>query len=177
MIERANAAPGLPWSPDAAVTIDGTGVRIRGSIDRLDHNVSLNAVRVSDYKTGAEPAKAGQIVLAGGRELQRVLYALAARQLMPDNPRVVARLIYLRGDRPNAYKLADIDAAIAETTAHVNVARDLLTRGVSLAGPDAREATNAFRLALPAAAASYFAIKQAAFAQRFGQFARVWSSR
>jgi hypothetical protein len=116
-------------------------------------------------------------VLGGGRELQRVLYALAARQLMPDNPRVIARLIYLGGPEPRGYRLQDIDAAIAQVAAHVNAARDLLSRGAILPGIDAREDTNAFRLALPAAGDPYFARKQAAFAQTFGEFQRVWGSR
>lgn len=175
--EAGEPPAGLPWRPDATVTIDGTGLRIRGSIDRLDYNPSANGVRLTDYKTGIEPPKATQIVLAGGRELQRVLYALAARQLMPDNPRVIARLIYLSGETPREHRLPDIEAAITQVTAHVNTARELLNRGAILPGTDAREDTNAFRLALPAAGASYFMRKQAALAQSFGEFQRVWSSR
>jgi len=34
-------------------------------------------VRVTDYKTGARPKELESIVIDGGRELQRVLYALA----------------------------------------------------------------------------------------------------
>jgi len=64
----AVAAAGLLWPPNAQVIIPGAGVRIRGSIDRLDFNSARNGVRVSDYKTGAEPQKAEEIVLRGGAE-------------------------------------------------------------------------------------------------------------
>ena len=138
------------------MVIPGAGVRIRGSIDRLDFNSARNGVRVSDYKTGAEPPKASEIVLGRGAELQRVLYALAARQLVPDNPRVVARLVFLGADQPKPYSLPDVDQAIADIGAHVTAAVDLLRRGIALPGPDAREDWNDFALALPAAPADLF---------------------
>jgi RecB family exonuclease len=159
------------------VIIPGTGIRIRGKIDRLDFNRARNGVRVTDYKTGAEPPKADEIVLGGGAELQRVLYAIAARQLVPDNPRVIARLVFLGDDEPKPHRLLNGDQAIAEISAHVSAASDLLRRGVALPGPDAREEWNDFRLALPAAPATYFQIKQAAFGRAFGDFARIWSAR
>jgi hypothetical protein len=177
--EEHNIDPGadLPWSPSAEVIIPGTGIRIRGKIDRLDFNRARNGVRVTDYKTGAEPPKADEIVLGGGAELQRVLYAIAARQLVPDNPRVIARLVFLGDDEPKPHRLLNGDQAIAEISAHVSAASDLLRRGVALPGPDAREEWNDFRLALPAAPATYFQIKQAAFGRAFGDFARIWSAR
>ena len=90
-------------APTAQVVIPGAGMRIRGSIDRVDFNSAHNRVRVSDYKTGAEPPKASEIIIGRGAELQRVLYALAARQLVADNPQVVARLVFLGADRPKPY--------------------------------------------------------------------------
>lgn len=175
--EAVAAASDLPWDPTAPVEITGTNVRVQGSIDRLDITATGNAVRVSDYKTGAEPKKADQIVLGGGAELQRVIYALAARQLVPDNPRVVARLIYLGGGEPRVYKLPDVDHAIAEIADHVTAAGVLLRQGRALPGPDARENWNDFRLALPASPTAYFQIKQAALSRAFDDFARVWSCR
>ncbi|WP_316228525.1 PD-(D/E)XK nuclease family protein [Bradyrhizobium sp. SZCCHNR2023] len=167
----------LLWPPTGKVIIPGAGLRIRGSIDRVDFNSAHNGVRVSDYKTGAEPAKASEIVLGRGAELQRVLYALAARQLVADNPRVIARLVFLGTDRPRPYNLPDVDQAIADIAAHLSAAVDLLRRGVALPGPDAREDWNDFALALPAAPAVYFQIKQAALGRAFGDFARIWSVR
>jgi RecB family exonuclease len=167
----------LLWAPTGQVIIPGAGLRIRGSIDRVDFNSAHNGVRVSDYKTGAEPAKASEIVLGRGAEVQRVLYALAARQLVADNPRVIARLVFLGADRPRPYNLPDVDQAIADIGAHLSAAVDLLRRGVALPGPDAREDWNDFALALPAAPAIYFQIKQAALGRAFGDFARIWSVR
>lgn len=175
--DEGSVASDPPWSPTAEVVIPGTGVRIRGGIDRLDLNGARNAVRVSDYKTGVEPRQAAQIVLGRGAELQRVLYALAARQLLPNTPRVVARLVFLGDDQPKPYRLTDVDQAIADISTHVTAARDLLRQGTALPGPDAREEWNDFRLALPVSSGTYFQIKQAAFARAFGDFARVWSCR
>jgi hypothetical protein len=172
-----DAAADFLWPPSAPVIIPGTDIRIRGKIDRLDFNRARNGVRVSDYKTGAVPPKAEDMVLRGGAELQRVLYAIAVRQLVPDNPRVIARLVFLGDDQPKAYRLADVDQAIADIGAHVSAAGDFLRRGLILPGRDAREEWNDFRLALPVAPETYFQIKQAAFGRAFGDFARIWSAR
>jgi ATP-dependent helicase/DNAse subunit B len=174
---EAAADPELLWRRTAQVVIPGTGVRIRGSIDRVDFNAARNGVRVSDYKTGAEPPKAEEIVVGRGAELQRVLYAIAARQLVPDNPRVIARLVFLGADQPRPHRLPDVDQAIADIGAHITAAIDLLNRGVALPGPDAREDWNEFGLALPASPTIYFQIKQAALARAFGDFASIWSAR
>lgn len=175
--DEADNSPNLLWPPTAQVIIPVANVRIRGSIDRLDINGARNAVRVSDYKTGKEPRQANQIVLGRGAELQRVLYALAARQLLADNPRVVARLVFLGEDYPRPYRLPDVEQAVTDVATHVTAATKLLRQGVTLSGPDAREDWNDYRLALPAVPATYFQIKQAAFARTFGDFARVWSVR
>lgn len=175
--DGTNAAADLLWPPTGQVIIPGVGLRIRGSIDRVDFNSARNGIRVSDYKTGAEPTKASEIILGRGAELQRVLYALAARQLVADNPRVIARLVFLGTDQPRPYSLPDVDQAIADIAAHVGAAVDLLRRGIVLPGPDAREDWNDFALALPAAPAVYLQTKQAALSRAFGDFARIWSVR
>jgi RecB family exonuclease len=174
--EEGGAPDNLPWPPNASVVIPGTNVRVRGTIDRLDINAVGSAVRVSDYKTGAVPRRADQTVLGGGAELQRVIYALAARQLIPDDPRVVARLVFLVDESPRIFRLQDVDLAIGEIAADVTAARAVLLRGIALPGPDAREQWNDFRLALPAAA-GFFQVKQAAVSRAFGDFSRVWSRR
>lgn len=164
----------LPWSPHAEVHIPGTSVRVRGRIDRLDLNSAGDAVRVSDYKTGTEPKRAAQIVLSGGTELQRVIYAIAASQLVPDTARIVARLVFLGEDKPRPYKLSNVAEAIKQIRSHITSACALLQQGIALPGPDARESWNDFRLALPAATATYFALKRSAFSHAFGDFCRVW---
>ena len=170
---ETDAAGDLLWPPTAQVVIPGAGMRIRGSMDRVDFNGAHNRVRVSDYKTGAEPPKASEIIIGRGAELQRVLYALATRQLVAGNPQVVARLVFLGADRLKPYSLPDIDHAIADISGHVRAAVHLLRRGIALPGPDAREDSNDFALALPAAPAVYFQNKQAALGRAFGDFARV----
>jgi hypothetical protein len=174
--EEGRTTDNLPWPPHASVVIPGTNIRVRGSIDRLDINAVGSAVRVSDYKTGAVPRQADRSVLGGGAELQRVIYALAARQLVPDDPRVVARLVYLVDESPRIFKLQDVDLAIEAVAADVTAACAVLLRGVALPGPDAREPWNDFRLALPAAD-GIFQVKQAAVSRAFGDFSRVWSRR
>jgi RecB family exonuclease len=176
--ETATTSPrNLPWPPDAPVTIPGTAVRVRGSIDRVDLRAAGDAVRVSDYKTGAEPKRAAQMVIGRGIELQRVVYASAARQLLPGNPHVVSRLFYLSAKEPKEYRLPDVDAAIAEVATHVGAALALLRRGIALPGPDARETWNDFRLAMPASAATYLELKNGAFMRAFGDLTRVWSAQ
>jgi len=167
----------LPWHPDAEVTIPGTDVRIQGSIDRLDLTGDGRAVRLSDYKTGAEPPRAKEIVLGGGVELQRVIYALAARQLLLDNPRVVSRLVFLGDEKPTPYWLPNIDQAITDLTAHVTAALALLRQGTTLPGPDAQEKHNDFRVALPASPTTYLQAKNAAFMRAFSAFSRIWRCR
>jgi RecB family exonuclease len=167
----------VPWRPDAEVTIPGTEVHIRGSIDRLDLTGDGRAARVSDYKTGAEPRRADEIVLGRGTELQRAIYALAAGQLLPDRPRVITRLIFLGSEEPRAFRLPDVEQAIAELAEHIAAAIALLRAGHALPGPDSQEEYNDFRIALPASSSTYLQIKNAAFMRDFGEFARIWSSR
>jgi RecB family exonuclease len=177
-LDPAGATEGdLPWNPQIEVPIPGTCIRIRGRIDRLDLNPAAAAVRLSDYKTGTEPKQADQIVLRGGTELERVIYAVAARHLLPDLRHIVARLVFLGDDTPHPYRLANVDAAIAEAARHVAAACALLDQGTALPGPDAQERWNDYRLALPAGAGSYFNLKQSAFRRAFGDFSRVWSCR
>jgi hypothetical protein len=167
----------LPWRSDVGVTIPGTELRFRGSVDRLDLTGDGRAVRVSDYKTGSEPRRADEIVLGRGNELQRVIYAIAARQLLPDHPRVIARLVFLGDEEPKPYRLPDVDRAIAELTAHLTTAIALLRKGSALPGPDAQEEHNDFRIALPASPKTYLQVKNASLMRTFGAFARIWDCR
>jgi ATP-dependent helicase/DNAse subunit B len=65
-----------------AVTLaDDTGrsIRLRGVIDRIDHDGD-SAVRIVDYKSGSTPYSKTDIV--EGRSVQTALYTLAAEQLL-----------------------------------------------------------------------------------------------
>jgi RecB family exonuclease len=171
------SAISMPWRRDAEVVIPGTEVRIQGTIDRVDLTGDGRGVRVSDYKTGAEPRDADKIVLAGGAELQRVIYAIAARQLLPDTPRVIARLVYLGEEDSKPYRLPNVDQAVADFGKHLMGACALLQKGVALPGPDAQEDNNDFRLALPASPAAYLRLKRPAFGRAFGGFSAIWGCR
>src|SRR5690606_29001674 len=106
---------------------------IRGSIDRLDLRAAAVAVRVTDYKTGKRPKIPDQMHIDGGAELQRVLYSLACRQLLPDTKQLVARLIYLRPP-VIASPLKNPDHFIALVSTWVRLARSALESGVVYPG-------------------------------------------
>jgi hypothetical protein len=164
----------LPWDVSIPIVIPGTKVRIQGIIDRLDLRSDAGAVRVTDYKTGKPPPRPEGIVIGGGAELQRALYALACRQLLPDYPQVVARLAYL--EPPLLLPLADLEGALGQISTFVEAACALLMRGIAPPGRDADSGTNDLRLALPASPA-YLRRKAAKFAQAGDQISRFWDAR
>jgi hypothetical protein len=172
--QREPFTQGGPWDPMVPVTIPNTSVRISGRIDRLDLRFDGKKVRVSDYKTGAEPEDADTIVLGGGTEVQRVIYAIAVRELLPQVPSVQARLVYLRNDPPRAYALRSVDEAVATISDHVRAACDLLRQGRGLVSMAERKAGDEFRLLLPADLDGYLRIKRVSFTRTFGNYSRVW---
>src|SRR6185295_10300421 len=123
----------LPWDATAPVTVPNTPIRLRGTIDRLDLRSAPTAVRVTDYKTSEAPRNAARIVIGGGTELQRALYGLACRQLLEEETRIIARLLYLAGE-PQAPKLNDLDAAVEQIAAFINEAIALLRNGSAVPG-------------------------------------------
>jgi ATP-dependent helicase/nuclease subunit B len=68
------------------------GIRLRGSIDVVEHHAS-GLARVTDDKTGKSSGKTGQLV-AGGTVLQPLLYPLAAEKLLGTRARVVSGRLY-----------------------------------------------------------------------------------
>jgi hypothetical protein len=164
----------LPWDPTAPVSVPDTPIRLRGTIDRLDLRTAPAAVRVTDYKTSEPPKNAAHITIGRGSELQRALYGLACRQLLPGDPQIVARLLYLRGEQ-SAHRLHDLDGAIEKIGAFVNVVVAMLMRGSSAPGPNSFERTNDLRLALPASP-GYQRRKRLAFGKASESIARLWST-
>lgn len=153
-----------PWPDDAEVHVQGTGIRVVGRIDRLDLAKSGAAARITDYKTSKPPSNPDDFVMNGGKELQRVLYATAVRQLVPDVGRVVARLLYLgteitvkplEGDR--------LDEAMSDLSRFVLAAAAALRAGQAMPGPDAFDSLSRYRIARPADWQLYQAIKANAF--------------
>lgn len=169
---ETNLDRGWPWNPTSPVTIPGTDVSIRGKIDRVDLRAGAIAVRVTDYKTGARPDDAATRVIAGGAELQRVLYGLACRALLPDTAAIRSRLVYLK-DEVSISPLPDLDAAIAQVAEFVTVASDHVKGSRIAPGPAAEERYNDLRLALPASP-GYFRRKQAGYRNAAGNLLRYW---
>jgi hypothetical protein len=132
-------------------------------------------VRVTDYKTGQPPRHPERIVIGGGAELQRSLYALACRQLLPECRRIVARLVYL-SDPPLTLELKNLDEALAQISKFVGVACSLLTSGVALPGRDTDSPFNDLRLAMPASP-GYLRRKGAKFAQQADRLSFFWDAR
>jgi ATP-dependent helicase/DNAse subunit B len=164
----------LPWDPTIPVEIPGTPIRLRGTIDRLDMRSNPFAVRVTDYKTGAPPKNAARIVIGGGAELQRALYTLACRQLLEEEPRVLARLLYLAGE-PFEVKLQDVDAALVRIGDFVSEVVALLHRGNAVPGRLAYDRSNDLRLAFPASP-GYERRKRIAFDRAAGGLSKFWSA-
>lgn len=164
----------LPWDATVPVSVPNTPIRLRGTIDRLDLRTAPAAVRVTDYKTSEPPRNAARITIGRGSELQRALYGLACRQLLPGDPQIVARLLYLRGEQ-SAHSLQDLDGAIEQIGAFVNVVVAMLMRGTAVPGPNSFERTNDLRLALPASP-GYQRRKRLAFGKASESIARLWSS-
>jgi hypothetical protein len=156
------------------VEIPGTDVRIQGTIDRLDLRSASGAVRVTDYKTGRLPRQPERVVIGGGAELQRSLYALACRQLLPDCRHIAARLVYL-SDPPLPFRLDDLDGALTQISEFVGLACALLRRGIAVPGRDAEGVTEDLRLGLPASPA-YWRRKGANFARAADRIAAYWDA-
>jgi hypothetical protein len=164
----------LPWDPTRPVVVPNTSVRLRGTIDRLDMRHDGSAVRVTDYKTGAPPKNIGRIIIGGGAELQRALYALACRQLLEGEPQIVARLLFLVGE-PISLRLQDLDGVIEQIGAFINEATALLRGGATVPGRLAFERSNDLRLALPASP-GYERRKGVAYSKVNAGISQFWSA-
>lgn len=165
----------LPWSLGAPVEIPGTGLLIEGQIDRLDLAGDGSRARVIDYKTGKVGKKMDEVVIKGGAELQRCLYAFAVKTLLGGGVNIEASLLY-----PNApegdqalFPLADLDGALAQVSSAAVASRDALLAGVAPPGEDAASDYNDHAFALPANA-GYLARKLPLALTALGPAAAVW---
>ncbi len=126
----------LPWDPARAVEIPGAGgVSIHGFIDRLDLSASGDRARVIDYKSGRIKSRLSEVMVDGGRELQRCLYASAVKTRLAGKVEIEAALLY-----PNAedgeqafFPLWDVEDALARL-AQLNRVLDL--RNIALGATD-----------------------------------------
>lgn len=164
-----------PWGPEP-VPIAGTQLVAAGRIDRLDLADNRSAVRVTDYKTSRLSPEMRGRVLAGGAELQRVLYASAAKHLLRDVPRVVARLTFL-GDGVASETIAgdELTDAISAFSSFVGAAAAVIKAGNSLPGPDTYDEYSRYRIARPADLNRYRTTKSVAFESAQATLQYGWS--
>jgi hypothetical protein len=164
-----------PWPPNREIVVGEAKLRLSGRMDRIDLGQGGERIRISDYKTGATPQSDADVVLAGGRELQRVVYAIAARQLLPELTRVITRLIFL-GEAATLFELKgdELENACKEAEQYLDCACELLRKGHACPGPDAREDYYDLRLALPADLQGYFQRKGTAFKEVSRALSPLW---
>jgi hypothetical protein len=80
---------GLDWRADGIAPLvyrlaDGTSLRLRGQIDRIDVSPDGRRARVVDYKTGRARSPRTPDRLGKGRALQLPVYRLAAEALLAE---------------------------------------------------------------------------------------------
>jgi hypothetical protein len=172
--------PGLeqtPWNATMAVPIEGTGLVFGGRMDRLDIRAAGDGARITDYKSIKPPPKHQRITLGQGRELQRVLYAIAVRVLLPEVGTVVARLIYLADD-PATFELKgdELDDAIVQAIGYLSAATTILRSGRIAPRWEKDALYDDMRLALPADRESYLRRKSAEFREANRHLNRLWGS-
>lgn len=168
---KSDVAP--PWDATASVEIPSSGIRIAGYIDRLDISADGRRALVRDYKTGRKPKDS--IILDGGRELQRCLYAFAVKAMLGDDVEISASLLYPRDDVD--LQLDDPDGTLLNIAAYLHAARANLLSGGSVLGVDTGGAYDDLAFALPANAdATYCKRKIAAATERLGAAAQVWEA-
>jgi hypothetical protein len=91
LTRRSDSRNADPGSVSDVVDLD-CGIRLRGSIDLLERHPS-GLFRVTDHKTGKADGTGDQVI-AGGRTLQPVFYALAAEKLSVGNDKVAEGRLY-----------------------------------------------------------------------------------
>jgi len=163
----------VPWDAGAAVEIAGAGFGIAGYIDRLDISADGRRALVRDYKTGRVPKD--DIVLDGGKELQRCLYAFAVRALLGDEVSIATSLLYPHEELD--LRLDDPDGVLGTLAGHLRAACASLASGGAVMGVDTGEKYDDLAFALPANAGAVYRVrKEAAANERLGDATRVWDA-
>ena len=165
----------LPWDVHRAVEIPDTRIRIQGHIDRLDLASDAKRARVIDYKTGRLNKDMADVVVRGGNELQRCLYAFAVKTLLGAKVEVEAALLYpiAEGNEDVLYPLSDVDAVLAQLATAINYAQRNIMSGLLLPGIDADNQFNDFSFAFPASP-SYLPRKMPLAHERLGDAIAIW---
>jgi hypothetical protein len=173
--QRTAPVEEAPWDSTRQVPIGDTGLSFGGRIDRLDIRASGDAARITDYKSGRPPDKAQRVTLAQGRELQRVLYAMAVTALLPEVRTIQARLVYLV-DEPAILVLKgeELEVALRDAIGYLTAAIAIL-RGGRIAPRWENDASyDDMRIALPADREAYLRHKMSAFRDANQNLDRLW---
>ena len=171
---QPKSASAIPWNSETPVEIPQTSFRIKGYIDRLDISSNGKAALVRDYKTGRTPKE--DIILNGGRELQRCLYGFAVKALLGSDINIRASLFFPRDEVD--LQLSDPENTLAEVTVYLQDARRNLLSGNALPGPDTAGAYDDLAFALPAnASATYCKRKSTAASAILGNATKVWEAQ
>jgi hypothetical protein len=171
------ARTNLPWDITKPVEIPGTGISIQGHIDRLDLRGDGSCARVIDYKTGRLRNNMAEVLLDGGKELQRCLYAFAVKTLIGQGVKVEASLLYPRAeeDEQALFPLPDVDAVLAQLVTALAIGRENMINGIIAPGTDADDIFNDFAFALPASP-SYLDRKSEPARERLGKAVEIWDA-
>ncbi|KQN04862.1 hypothetical protein ASE85_07700 [Sphingobium sp. Leaf26] len=171
--EAAKSDGAIPWDPTTTVAITDTGFEISGFIDRLDLSGDAAKARVIDYKGGKMPSK--PVILQGGKELQRCLYAYAVKALLGDCVEIDAALLY---PRDTEARHLDAPAEVLEELAgHLRAARASLLAGHALIGEDNGSDYDDLSFALPANALNGYCPRKIEPARAtLGDAALVWEA-
>lgn len=163
----------LPWDPAKPVEIAGTGFQIWGYIDRLDLSGDGARARVLDYKSGRLPSK--PVILQGGKELQRCLYAYAVKALLGAGIEIDAALLYPRDTE--ARHLEEPGVVLKELAGYLSAARVSLLAGCAVIGPDNGGDYDDLSFALPANAGNGYCPRKLGPAREvLGAAALVWET-
>jgi len=125
-----------PASSQNPVAIAG-GLKLRGSIDLIERSAD-GVLRVTDHKTGKVRAQKN-FIIAGGKTLQPVLYALVAERLLAEPVRS-GRLYYCTATGNYEERIVEIDEiARAAALDFVTTVDGALKAGFLPAVPEPRE--------------------------------------
>jgi ATP-dependent helicase/DNAse subunit B len=172
---NGDLTPQPPWDQSRQVEIPGIGLAITGKIDRLDLSANRHSARVIDYKTGAVPKDIGTRVVAGGQELQRCLYAFAARSLLGEDIAVEAALLYSRSEEAY-FPLPDPKVTLENLAVALRAAAVSLRAGYALPGPDTGGDYDDLALALPAREGAQLDNKKTQARALLGDAANIWDA-